>query len=322
MVNAGARSLSPRKHDSRTEAITDAKRGHAVEVKQGSQLDEILWTDLREFDLSVRLENCMQNANIKYVGELVQKTEEALLKLKNFGPKSLREVKKLLAGMELPGTQLQLGMQLEGWPGTPPLKGWPAASLPPVIVNMNAGASVAQVDDARHISTLGALVRELTADGKAVPPGIFNVFDEAGNEVGDAETKQLKHDQDRQERDPLDHDKTIIKALAAADRALDDVHEAHVRELAELARAAILPYFSEKRLTYRVSTSVDTWYIENERGRCIMDDALPAHVRAVLDFPVSRRPPYYICLGFCVEEIKSTDWIEQQPSKKSSMRSK
>lgn len=289
-------------------------------VKRGSQLDEILWCCVSDLDISERVDNCLRNANIKYVGELVQKTEEALLKLNNFGSKSLEEVKKLLAGMELSGTQLQLGMQLDGWPGTPPFKDWPAPSLPPVIVNMNAGAPVAQDDDARHISTLGALVRELTADGKAVPTGIFNVFDEAGDEAGDAETQQLKGDLARQERDPLDHDKTIIKALAAADRALDDVHQAHVSELAELARAVILPYFSEKRLTYRVSTSVDTWYIENERGRCIMDDALPAHVRAVLDFPVSRRPPYYICLGFCVEDIKATDWIES--SKKSSRRSK
>lgn len=296
--------------------MTAAERERAVEVKQGSQLDEMLWTDLREFDLSVRVENCMQNANIKYVGELVQKSEEALLKLKNFGPKALWEVKKLLAGMELPGVQLQLGMQLDGWPGTPPFRDRPAPSLPHVLVNMNASAPVAQKAGAQHTSTLGALVRELTADGKTVPTGIFNVFDEAG----DAENKPLKDNVERQERDPLDHDKTIIKALAAADRALDDVHEAHVRELAELARAAILPYFSEKRLTYRVSTSVDTWYIENERGRCIMDDALPAHVRAVLDFPVSRRAPYYTCLGFCVKAIKATDWLAA--SKKSPKRSR
>ena len=60
----------------------------------------------------VRSANCLQNANIKYIGELVQKTESEMLKTKNFGCKSLKEIKELLAEMGL-----QLGMKLDNWPG-------------------------------------------------------------------------------------------------------------------------------------------------------------------------------------------------------------
>ena len=65
----------------------------------------------------VRSANCLQNANIKYIGELVQKTESEMLKTKNFGRKSLKEIKELLAEMGL-----QLGMKLDNWPGPNPLK--------------------------------------------------------------------------------------------------------------------------------------------------------------------------------------------------------
>ena len=68
-----------------------------------------------EFELSVRAANCLQNANIRYIYELVQKTENEMLKTKNFGRKSLNEIKEILAGM-----QLSLGMKLENFP--PP--GW------------------------------------------------------------------------------------------------------------------------------------------------------------------------------------------------------
>ncbi|MFH0901924.1 MAG: DNA-directed RNA polymerase subunit alpha C-terminal domain-containing protein, partial [Pseudomonadota bacterium] len=68
---------------------------------------------------SVRSANCLQNANIKYIGELVQKSEAEMLKTKNFGRKSLKEIKEILAEMGL-----SLGMKLESWPGTqtPPKK--------------------------------------------------------------------------------------------------------------------------------------------------------------------------------------------------------
>ena len=55
--------------------------------------------------------NCLQNANIKTIGDLVQKTEAEMLKTKNFGRKSLKEIKEILAEMGL-----SLGMKLENWP--------------------------------------------------------------------------------------------------------------------------------------------------------------------------------------------------------------
>ena len=61
-----------------------------------------------ELELSVRSANCLQNANIKFIGELVQKSENDMLKTKNFGRKSLNEIKEILAEMGL-----SLGMKLD-----------------------------------------------------------------------------------------------------------------------------------------------------------------------------------------------------------------
>lgn len=65
---------------------------------------------VEELELSVRSSNCLNSARITYIGELVQKTEKEMLETKNFGRKSLRELKEILSSMEL-----QLGMKLEGW---------------------------------------------------------------------------------------------------------------------------------------------------------------------------------------------------------------
>lgn len=81
------------------------------------KLNENLWRTVDELELSVRSANCLQNANIKYIGELVQKTESEMLKTKNFGRKSLKEIKEILAEMGL-----SLGMKLDNWPGPTPLK--------------------------------------------------------------------------------------------------------------------------------------------------------------------------------------------------------
>ncbi|MCX7959338.1 MAG: DNA-directed RNA polymerase subunit alpha, partial [Deltaproteobacteria bacterium] len=81
-----------------------------VEMPQ-SKLNENLFKSVDELELSVRASNCLQAANIKYIGDLVQKTEAEMLKTKNFGRKSLREIKDILAGMGL-----SLGMKLENWP--------------------------------------------------------------------------------------------------------------------------------------------------------------------------------------------------------------
>ena len=75
------------------------------------QFNENLLRSVDELDLSVRAENCLQAANIKYIGDLVQKTEPEMLKTKNFGRKSLKEIKELLSEMGL-----ALGMKLEQWP--------------------------------------------------------------------------------------------------------------------------------------------------------------------------------------------------------------
>jgi DNA-directed RNA polymerase subunit alpha len=88
--------------------------------EEQEKLNENLWRTVDELELSVRSANCLQNANIKYIGELVQKTEAEMLKTKNFGRKSLKEIKEILAGMGL-----SLGMKLDNWPGnqTGPKKG-------------------------------------------------------------------------------------------------------------------------------------------------------------------------------------------------------
>jgi len=73
--------------------------------------NEILFRPVDELELSVRSANCLQNADIKYIGELVQRTEAEMLKTKNFGRKSLNEIKEILAGLGL-----EFGMKLENFP--------------------------------------------------------------------------------------------------------------------------------------------------------------------------------------------------------------
>jgi len=72
--------------------------------------NENLNRPVEELELSVRSANCLQNANIRYIGQLVQKTEAEMLKTKNFGRKSLKEIKEILASMSL-----SLGMKIDGW---------------------------------------------------------------------------------------------------------------------------------------------------------------------------------------------------------------
>jgi hypothetical protein len=78
-----------------------------VELK-GDSLNENLYKKVDELELSVRSANCLQNANILYIGELVQKSESEMLKTKNFGRKSLNEIKEILAEMGL-----SFGMKVE-----------------------------------------------------------------------------------------------------------------------------------------------------------------------------------------------------------------
>jgi len=73
-------------------------------------LNENLYRTVEDLELSVRSANCLKNANITYIGELVQRTEAEMLKTKNFGRKSLNEIKQLLEEMEL-----SLGMKIDEW---------------------------------------------------------------------------------------------------------------------------------------------------------------------------------------------------------------
>ena len=73
-------------------------------------LNENLFRSVEELELSVRSANCLQNANIHLIGELVQKTEAEMLKTKNFGRKSLKEIKEILADMGL-----SLGLKIDSW---------------------------------------------------------------------------------------------------------------------------------------------------------------------------------------------------------------
>lgn len=81
-----------------------------VEEKAEPKFNENLYRTVDELELSVRSANCLQNANIKHIGDLVQRTEAEMLKTKNFGRKSLKEIKEILAEMGL-----SLGMKLDGW---------------------------------------------------------------------------------------------------------------------------------------------------------------------------------------------------------------
>jgi DNA-directed RNA polymerase subunit alpha len=82
----------------------------AIEA-EGEAINDGLYRCVDELDLSVRSANCLQNADIKYVGELVQRSEQEMLKTKNFGRKSLLEIKEILSGMGL-----GLGMRVANFP--------------------------------------------------------------------------------------------------------------------------------------------------------------------------------------------------------------
>jgi DNA-directed RNA polymerase subunit alpha len=81
------------------------------EEEEEPKLNDNLFRSVDELELSVRSANCLKNANIRLIGELVQKTEAEMLKTKNFGRKSLNEIKEILTEMGL-----SLGMKLENFP--------------------------------------------------------------------------------------------------------------------------------------------------------------------------------------------------------------
>jgi DNA-directed RNA polymerase subunit alpha len=83
-----------------------------VEIEEEKErTNENLYRSVEELELSVRSANCLKNAGIKLIGELVSRSEAEMLKTQNFGRKSLNEIKDVLAEMGL-----TLGMQLENFP--------------------------------------------------------------------------------------------------------------------------------------------------------------------------------------------------------------
>ena len=81
------------------------------EEQEEEKLNKNLFRPVSELELSVRSANCLKNANITLIGELVQKSEAEMLKTKNFGRKSLNEIKGILEGMGL-----SLGINLDNFP--------------------------------------------------------------------------------------------------------------------------------------------------------------------------------------------------------------
>ena len=89
------------------DAADQAQEAQADQPRAGA-LNENLDKSVEELELSVRSYNCLKNANIRTIRELVQKTEAEMLKTKNFGRKSLNEIKEILHSMGL-----SLGMRLD-----------------------------------------------------------------------------------------------------------------------------------------------------------------------------------------------------------------
>jgi DNA-directed RNA polymerase subunit alpha len=83
----------------------------AYEESAGAGMElrnENLNRSVEELELSVRSYNCLKNANIQTIGELIQKSEQEMLRTKNFGRKSLNEIKEILGSMGL-----SLGMKVD-----------------------------------------------------------------------------------------------------------------------------------------------------------------------------------------------------------------
>jgi DNA-directed RNA polymerase subunit alpha len=90
------------------EATPQEEAAERDEARPRTELNENLFRNVDELELSVRASNCLKTANIRTIADLVQKTEAELLKTKNFGKKSLNEIKTILGEMSL-----SLGMRLD-----------------------------------------------------------------------------------------------------------------------------------------------------------------------------------------------------------------
>ena len=97
------------------EDLTDTLKGLTKIIHEENNKDKLPWNILMvkkivDLELSVRALNCLKKENIVYVGDLVQKKEYELLRIRDFGRKSLREIKKILNTMGL-----KLGVKLKQW---------------------------------------------------------------------------------------------------------------------------------------------------------------------------------------------------------------
>ena len=93
----------------------EEEMSYPEDEEQKEAFNENLLRSVDELELSVRSANCLKHANIKLIGDLVQKTEAEILATKNFGRKSLNEIKEILTEMGL-----NLGMKLDNWPPKKP----------------------------------------------------------------------------------------------------------------------------------------------------------------------------------------------------------
>ena len=90
------------------DATPEEEESTRDEAHPRTELNDNLFRNVDELELSVRASNCLKTANIRTIADLVQKSESELLKTKNFGKKSLNEIKTILGEMGL-----SLGMKLD-----------------------------------------------------------------------------------------------------------------------------------------------------------------------------------------------------------------
>ena len=87
---------------------------HGDVIQEDNKVAELMNKSIDELEFSVRATNCLKNANIKTIGELVLKTEQEILQMKNFGRKSLSEIKEVLTGMGLRLGMKPIGAESDG----------------------------------------------------------------------------------------------------------------------------------------------------------------------------------------------------------------
>jgi DNA-directed RNA polymerase subunit alpha len=127
------------------------------ERAQTETFNESLFKRVDELDLSVRSANCLQNAGIEFIWQLVEKTEAEMLKTKNFGRKSLNEIKEILSELGL-----SLGMKLHNFPKS---RGEPRLSSEEHMRHLKAGRKLS-IYSAHRNAMFGNMVTSLMQHGR------------------------------------------------------------------------------------------------------------------------------------------------------------